>query len=38
MTLKCDHLITAFGCENTEKWAQKLVNKNGHIDIDYYTN
>jgi len=40
MTVPCDHVITAFGSQmpTNEEWAVKLTNKNGLIDVDYYSN
>eukprot|EP00357_Protocruzia_adherens_P000648 CAMPEP_0115047432 /NCGR_PEP_ID=MMETSP0216-20121206/49297_1 /TAXON_ID=223996 /ORGANISM="Protocruzia adherens, Strain Boccale" /LENGTH=1031 /DNA_ID=CAMNT_0002430615 /DNA_START=105 /DNA_END=3202 /DNA_ORIENTATION=- len=37
MTLPCDHVITAFGCENTQGWVKKVSNQRGHINVDYLT-
>jgi len=37
--LKCDHVVTAFGCTlPNEDWINKIKNKRGAIDVDHYTN
>ena len=40
MVVPCDHVITAFGSQlpTQEEWATPITNKNGVIDVDYYSN
>ena len=36
-TIKCDHLITAFGCDLESSWEKILPIENGKIKVDPYT-
>lgn len=38
--IKCDHVVTAFGCQlpTDEEWMKQIKTKRGQVEVDYYTN